>query len=123
MNERFESIEAFRAADERRRSAEVRLGFWPKIGDGGAEARFVHATNEVYVRFADSGEVELLGQVASVELADALLRLPASSIAELPWLRHRIAGAPVSEGEIEAALADHRRVWASYDRSRDRRDT
>lgn len=117
MQQRFESVEAFRAADERRRGSERRLGHWPKV-EGGTELVYVEPTREVYARF-HSGEVELLGEVASFELADALLRIPASSITLLPWIRQRVAGAPTDPAEISRALEDHQRLWRVYDQSRD----
>ena len=123
MSERFESLEAFKATDERRRTPAFRLVFFPKVGDNGAAAWFLTATSEVYLDFSGSDEVELLGTVASAQLADALLRLPASTEALLPWVRQRIENAPTDEAEIATAIADHRRVWAVYDPTQDRPNT
>ncbi len=118
---KFGSVEKFRAADPKRRGPEKRLGYWPKAVDGGVVVQFVESTREVYARSCGDGSVELLGPVASADLADALLRLPASSIAQLAWLRRRIREAPTDPEEIATTITAQQALWASYERHTDRR--
>ena len=73
MNETFVSLEAFRAAKDRRQSIEMDLGNYSDEEGRRDEVRFVSGTREVYGLFHDSGAIELLGQTSTVELADALL--------------------------------------------------
>lgn len=111
MKQTFGSLESFRAADGRRRGPEQDLGSYPVAGGDRAEVRFVNGTREVYAYFLRSRQVELLGRVESVELADALVRLPGSSLTEFDWVRQQIASAPTEPRAIRKAIAYQEFAW------------
>ena len=116
MGESYDSLAAFLAADERRRSPGIELGTWLASGDE-AIVRYIPRTKEAYARFRNSGRIELLGQVESRQLADALVHLPASDLTGFDWIEERIATAPTDPDEIATVIEHQRMAWEAYEQT------
>ena len=110
-----ESREAFLADNPRRRGAEHDVATW-WWGEGRAvDLRFVPSTGELYAYHRVNGRVGVIGEVASADLAQAMILLPGSKVKDINWVRRRILAAPTDPDEIAEAIARQRHAWQALE--------
>lgn len=114
MNLLFESRAAFLAANPQRRVPEHDVATW-WWGQGRAiDLRFVPSTGELYALHRVSGRVDVLGEVDSADLAQALLLLPGSKDKDMGWVRRQIRSAPTDADQIAEAIVRAKHAWEAH---------
>lgn len=115
MSPLYESLAAFHAARPERKGPEHDVATW-WWGEGRAvDLRFVPTTKELYAYHRLNGKVGVIGEIASADLAQALLLLPGSKVKDLNWVQRRIVGAPRDPDEIAEAIARQKHAWEAHE--------